>query len=133
MIKFSHPPWVGVDIIMPISFTLWSRFWSTGIGFDRMMHVGHICMLDAEQYDVRHVMRKRGDRIGSEYDLGDGWWHIISVLDIVDKGSVLTRESVANDLQILRYLIRQKIMLSRSIVHSYWRVKLIVHPKFGGL
>jgi hypothetical protein len=57
-------------------------------------------MLNTEDYDVRHVLRKQGDRLGYLYDLGDGWRHIITVLDVVEKGAVLTAESFSADARI---------------------------------
>ena len=55
--------------------------------------------LDAEAYDLRHVLRKAGDRLGYVYDLGDSWRHIITVLDVIDKGNTLSMETI-NDIQI---------------------------------
>jgi hypothetical protein len=57
-------------------------------------------MLNAEDYDVRHVLRKQGDRLGYVYDLGDCWKHIITVLDVVEKGTDLTAESFSADAKI---------------------------------
>ena len=57
-------------------------------------------MLNAEDYDVRHVLRKQGDRLGYVYDLEDCWKHIITVLDVVEKGSVLTAKTFSADAQI---------------------------------
>jgi hypothetical protein len=56
--------------------------------------------LDAEAYDVRYVLRKQGDRLGYLYDLGDGWKHTITVLNVVEKGTVLTAETFSADAQI---------------------------------
>jgi hypothetical protein len=65
-----------------------------------MMHASGDYMLNAEEYDVRHVLRKKGDRLGYIYDLGDCWRHIITVLDVVEKGTVLTAESFSGDARI---------------------------------
>jgi len=43
--------------------------------------------LNSEDYDLRHVMRKPGHRLGYTYDLGDWWQHNITVVDIVDRGT----------------------------------------------
>lgn len=66
-----------------------------------MMHVGTKgqYMLDSEKYDVRHVLRKKGQRLGYIYDLGDGWLHMITVVDIVDKGTMLEK-GVSSDPRI---------------------------------
>lgn len=57
--------------------------------------------LEAEEYDIRHVLRKKGDRLGYVYDLGDSWTHIITLLDVVDKSTVL-KKAMLSDPQILK-------------------------------
>lgn len=67
-----------------------------------MMHV-HMegdYFLDSESYDVRHLLRRKGDHLGYIYDHGDSWCHRILVLDVVEKGTELCPESFAHDKQV---------------------------------
>lgn len=52
--------------------------------------------MDSEAYDLRHVLRKKGDRLGYLYDFGDSWRHVITVLDVVDKGSTLSVQDLGD-------------------------------------
>ena len=45
--------------------------------------------MDTADYDVRHFLRKVGDRLMYTYDMGDNWNHIITVLAIEDMGKTL--------------------------------------------
>jgi len=48
--------------------------------------------LNSEAYDVRHVLRKGGQRLCYTYDLGDSWRHSITLIGIVDRGSTIGAE-----------------------------------------
>ena len=65
--------------------------------------------LDSEAYDLRHVLRKKGDRLGYLYDLGDSWKHCITVLDVVDKGTTLSVQELG-DPQIIEHGVREDNM-----------------------
>lgn len=76
MIRLSVLPWTGGHY-HAYEFTVLTSgavFGPVNSGAIDMMHASTQgdYMLNAEVYDLRHVLRKQGDRLGYLYDLGDG-------------------------------------------------------------
>ena len=53
-----------------------------------MMHFGGFAW-DSEKYDLRHVLRKPGQKIHYSYDLGDCWRHEITLVGRFDRGTTI--------------------------------------------
>jgi hypothetical protein len=87
------------EFTIPTSGAVFGPVNSDSIDMMHVMTQGDY-MLNAEDYDIRHVLRKQGDRLGYVYDLGDCWKHIITVLDIVEKGTVLTAKTFSADAEM---------------------------------
>jgi len=52
---------------------------------DMMFQEGYVW--DSEKYDLRHALRKPGQKLHYNYDLGDCWRHEITLVGKVDRGS----------------------------------------------
>ena len=85
---------------------------------------------DSEKYDLRHVLRKPGDRICYIYDLGDDWRHYIILLGRVDSGTKI-------GLNYFKKYKHVKDALKRSGVYSRgsgeeWSLKIIKNQLIAG-
>lgn len=46
--------------------------------------------LDAEKFDLRHVLRKIGKRLRYVYDLGEVWRHDITLTGKIERGATIS-------------------------------------------
>ena len=73
--------------------------------------------LDTANYDVRHLLRKQGDRLiyNYNYDMGDNWCHIIKVLSIQDMGTTLQGSDMKDlDAQVFKAVGKKEWKLQCS-------------------
>lgn len=56
--------------------------------------------LNSQEYDLRHVLLKEGQRLAYIYDLGDSWKHTLTLVALVDHGTTLTADMFRNESNI---------------------------------
>lgn len=79
------------------------------------LHLDQLYSKDTADYDVRHFLRKAGDRLIYTYDMGDKWCHIITILKIQDVGTVFRgRDLETIDTQIFKAIPRKEWKLRGS-------------------